>query len=457
MIIKTNTAEGGTDSAAVTTGNSGGASGDAWTVVSSPSGSVTYSASQYQHGSLGYLFSPASGQQSLVRWTGFNDKAGAVRFYLPTGISAHSSNEPICMIYTATGTGITNISVNSAGNYIIQDATGSSVHLFTSVCSAGDRIEYSFTVGTTTSNGSWNFALYQGDALTPVETGSGAAENFGTTAWDRVQFGKITTSTWTGTIGFDDMTVASGTTTLPALNAKWGVTPTIASMGSTVVSTTTSAAIPVPAGIVSTSLVVVWFWSFWIETGTAPTAAAFSPSAGFVLGDFRSLLDTNIGFYSASAWYYKYATGSESGTYSFSISTVGGTAPFKSFGTAFNIANGPGNDNPFVDGIRYISNGGAVTSVTIPAFTPGGDSSLFMAGYVDGSATAVTLPAGWATDSSTLINTSTGYQVIGHNSQTIATNTGALTFSATGAASSMFAHMCVIRPPLAGLPWLSFS
>lgn len=211
-ITKTNNAEGGTSGTNVTTSNSGGASGSAWNVIGYSPGSVTYDTASAVHGSLGCKFSPASGSICILRWTGFNDTTGVVRFYITPG-TVSSGLESIFAAFTSTGGRVITIAVNASGQYVIQDATNASLTHTTNTAQASDRLELSWAVGTTTGNGSWNFALYRGDSATATETLSGATNNLGTTNWDRAQFGKSTTSTWTAVTTMDDFAAASGTTT----------------------------------------------------------------------------------------------------------------------------------------------------------------------------------------------------------------------------------------------------
>jgi len=212
-IIKTNTFEGGTTGGSVTTGNSGGASGDAWSVVSYPSGAVTFDSSSAAHGALGCKFAPASGQQAILRWTGFNDVTGVCRFY-HTDDGDPAASESIMAIYTSTGATVLALNITNAGKYGLINAAGTGIGSTTNSRQAGDRIELSFTVGTTTSNGAWDFYLYRADATTATEHLSSVTENLGTTNWDRFQFGKNSTTTWTGISNFDDIAAASGTTAL---------------------------------------------------------------------------------------------------------------------------------------------------------------------------------------------------------------------------------------------------
>lgn len=61
-----NTAEGGSDDTAVTTGNSGGLSGNAWNVVGTAGGSPTFEATNALEGSLCYRTAPSAGATTLI-------------------------------------------------------------------------------------------------------------------------------------------------------------------------------------------------------------------------------------------------------------------------------------------------------------------------------------------------------------------------------------------------------
>ncbi len=228
-LTKTNNAEGGTSGSAVSTANSGGTSGTAWNLLSSPSGNITYDTASAIHGSLGYALAPASGSQAVLRWTGFNDLTGVVRFYL-TVDSLPAANESIFAAYTTGSALVLSVGMRSDGTYIISDSTTLTVGTHTTnAYQAGDRIELSWTVGASTTTGSFNFAFYRGDNTTAVETKSGSTQNFGTTNWDYAQFGKNGTSTWTSQLHFDDFAGASGTTTF--FGPTTGVAPPAADAG----------------------------------------------------------------------------------------------------------------------------------------------------------------------------------------------------------------------------------
>lgn len=80
-ILKANTAEGGTNGVTVTTGNSGGASGDAFNAVS---GSPQFSNAHPFAGSMGY-YAPGSGSAASVGWdlTAMGTYGVKMAFYLP--------------------------------------------------------------------------------------------------------------------------------------------------------------------------------------------------------------------------------------------------------------------------------------------------------------------------------------------------------------------------------------
>jgi hypothetical protein len=113
-----NTAEGGTNGTTVTAGNSGGTSGTAWGTVSiSGSGTaLTYATAAAQTGSLGYqVTGTGNGHAQLTQsfTPRGNDLWVSFGLYIP---SAYPSNSPqIFSAYTAAGSGISGLSLSSAG------------------------------------------------------------------------------------------------------------------------------------------------------------------------------------------------------------------------------------------------------------------------------------------------------------------------------------------------------
>lgn len=92
MTLYRNTLEGGANGTTITTGNSGGASGSAFSVVSRTGAAVLqYSSDHPSHGALGVKFSAAAGETAMVALGPLNSKQVAVQLdglvlsSLPTG------------------------------------------------------------------------------------------------------------------------------------------------------------------------------------------------------------------------------------------------------------------------------------------------------------------------------------------------------------------------------------
>lgn len=244
MTTVQNTAEGGTNGVAITTANvatiTGGASGDPYQLVS-VSGSVSFSTAAASRGALGYLFTPTSGAQSILRRTGFNDTQGVLRRRI-TISSLPTAQETVVAVASSTGAGIISIAISTAGKYVIQDSLGTIIGtVSTNSYAADDLIELSWQVGTTNSNGVFHWALTRTGSTSALETKTASNANLSNsgaiTAWDRINYGKNTTSTWTATQYMDDEAAANGTQTLfgpPAALPTAAYTYTRAGLGLTV-------------------------------------------------------------------------------------------------------------------------------------------------------------------------------------------------------------------------------
>src|SRR5438067_677165 len=108
-----NSAEGGTNGTTVTTGNSGGGSGDAFSAVNiGTTGAVTFDSSASAHGGLSYAFSTGA-TSALANGTWSLTSAQATvywRVYIRIS-GANASQNVIRM--TAGGTQSTRVAVNS--------------------------------------------------------------------------------------------------------------------------------------------------------------------------------------------------------------------------------------------------------------------------------------------------------------------------------------------------------
>lgn len=193
-----NSAEGGTDAGAVTPANSGGDSGDAWTSVTLGAGStITYTAAQAAHGALGYLISPATSQTAYLR----KDVEASVTtvllsFYFRFA-SVPAAESAIAHIRNATtDVAALQITTSPMRFRVYNDAN---TLLFTSATIAANtwyRVEFRAIRGTTTGNGTIEFAYYVGDLTTPVETAfTTSTTNAGTTDLTNVRVGRAAAQT----------------------------------------------------------------------------------------------------------------------------------------------------------------------------------------------------------------------------------------------------------------------
>ena len=223
MAIVRNTAEGGTNGTAVTTGNSGGGSGSAFTFIggAGASRSIIFSTAQFMHGSLSYDMSVVAGDTILPEMSFTSSPQCANQFYFRLPVLP-SATVTIAQLRNASGNAA-KIAILATNKLNIQDATGTTLHTFPTVLLANTwyRVELEAIPGTTTANGTINGGYYLGDTTegSPVDAryASGAAVNAGTVNLTKFQPG-IAQCSATGTfhVFYDDVAYDSTT------SAPWG-------------------------------------------------------------------------------------------------------------------------------------------------------------------------------------------------------------------------------------------
>lgn len=268
-------------------GNSGGGTGNTFWDVITATGSVKVTAASAAHGGFGFECTGASGAQGLMRKQGFNDTLGVARFYRTKETAAPASGvEAIFQVVTSGGPIVCSIGISSSGKYCVMNAVTSTV-VYTSTTSRalGDRIEFCWNVGTTTSNSGYTFKLFSGsggtpnDTTTATETKSSSIENFGTTNWDRFYAGKVSSSSWVTVLGYDDVKVSSGTNTFfgPASS------PPSASFTSSAVALTASFDGSASAPVAPATSISNYAWTFG-DSGTSPTNTGATVSHTYATG-----------------------------------------------------------------------------------------------------------------------------------------------------------------------------
>lgn len=224
--------------------------------------------------------------------------------------------------------------------------------------------------------------------------------------------------------------------------------PAVAAVGTVAAISGTTVSPGVPSGVVSGSLVVASLSLFWGETSTAPTSAAVTAPTGFTFGGIVAYVDTPDSGYVAVFWYYKYATGSDTGTYVFTGNTVGSHGVADGRAVAMRVTGGPTSGNSFVDTFESASSSANVTTLSVSTFTPTAGNTLLLGAFsITDTESSVTGPTGWT--QSAFLGTS-GYSFgVSSLQQTTAAATGSVTWSwSTGGTGA--ALIASIRTPPGG-------
>jgi len=171
MTLWVNTAEGGTNTTDVTNANSGGSSGNAITSVTLNSGTVKFSSTQAQKGSLSYQITKSSTNSCFMVWDSALSTQFAFRGYvyydaLPsagTGLFAFRSD--------TGGSARCGVSVSNTGVVSILDASETIVgSTATGVMIADDWLRVEALVDIT--DGDMSVRVYDGDSTTVRTNGS---------------------------------------------------------------------------------------------------------------------------------------------------------------------------------------------------------------------------------------------------------------------------------------------
>jgi hypothetical protein len=189
MVAKSNSAEGGTDGTTVTTGNSGGASGDAWGAVVI-NGTLTYENTAPHEGSMCYQISPTSSQQCYLHMIETSEDEMFLSAYLkmPSAPAATEDN----VVFRSASAGAAGFGTRADAKFRTTDATGTALNTSTATLTANlwHRIEMHVVKGTTTSNGTIEVEVYEEDELTPIHSYSNTACNAGTAQLTNIRLGR---------------------------------------------------------------------------------------------------------------------------------------------------------------------------------------------------------------------------------------------------------------------------
>lgn len=208
----TNTAEGGTHATGVTTGNSGGSSGDAFSAVTTEQGTMTFDNTRPHHGSLAYKSVKSGAGSNYAEWGGSTqwpeilDRA-FFRGYYNFDTAPDADTQFLAFINLTTW--VLRVRLNTTRTISLINSAGTVLGTSTTVLAVDTwyRIEMTAMMGSS-STGSAELRLYAGDATSPTETlGPYTATDTGLTPIVRVITGSqiFTGTTNTLTTFFDDL------------------------------------------------------------------------------------------------------------------------------------------------------------------------------------------------------------------------------------------------------------
>lgn len=224
-----NSAEGGTDGVTATTGNTGGASGDAFSSFS-PAGTLAFSDDGAAQGDLCYDIVASSGNARIARviFSAAEDTQISMYFRRRAAVTASCNLLQTRTSADQAGPGIT-ITTDSDGRVTV-GAVGGVVYSNAAANIAQDtwyRIEQYVHKGTTSSDGTIQFALYAGNSLTPLATYSSTAVNTRTDDSTEWRIGRLTATADTSLWQIDGIQIWTGADCPGTLGHPWPDPPLV--------------------------------------------------------------------------------------------------------------------------------------------------------------------------------------------------------------------------------------
>lgn len=213
--VRNNTAEGQASGTALTTGNSGGGSGDAYDSVSKGvAGAAAFDNAQFMHGTQSYHVTGGATDTAIMIYSGASDTAGSIRFYVRFN-TLPSSAQTLMAIRNGTGFAAT-FGISATNKFTVGNAAGAVLSTFTTTLSTGVwyRCEMEAVVGTLITTGTISGRYFLGDALTAQDTPyTSNVVNSGITSFTNGRFGKQTAGGTGFDVWIDDTSWSPGTST----------------------------------------------------------------------------------------------------------------------------------------------------------------------------------------------------------------------------------------------------
>jgi len=217
MALKQNVAEGGSHGDTITTGNSGGASGDAFNALTiGASATLTWSNARPAHGSMGIKLTNDSANPTHFYYTGYSATQMVARMVVELD-TLPSAGMRLLDIRTGS-VSVARVILNASNQPVFQTNNGgTTLKTFTGSTFSADtkyRIEVAATPGNA-ADATLKCDIYAGDSGSPIEAGySSTTVTTGTTSnLTQVFFGSAAAIAWSGDAYFDDVACQDGTLT----------------------------------------------------------------------------------------------------------------------------------------------------------------------------------------------------------------------------------------------------
>ncbi len=209
-LVLSNTFEGGTNTTALTTGNSGGISGNAFDSVSIGSGgTLAFSNTHAVHGQLSMLCQTTTANSTFFSWSTSLGTQNMVWFRvylyfpgLPSGISRFYTT-------SAGGAGASRWMVLTNGKIQVQDINGTVITTSTSIIPTGTwfRVE-GFTLASITQGQTETKLFTSADGTTPLEVNTSPATQNLASSITTVTFGPVAGTANQGPYYMDDIGIS---------------------------------------------------------------------------------------------------------------------------------------------------------------------------------------------------------------------------------------------------------
>jgi len=203
-----NNAEGGVHGTTVTTGNSGGISGDALTVSLGTGGTCTYNSGIAHSGNYSIQITPGGTTTCYVTYTFSSSGPLTARAYVYLTAYPSAATQLVSFVNANL---VADIALTNTGRFVTQDSAGtqdtSPVGTFLPL-NTWVRLELTVIVGTATTNGYVGMSAYTGDTVTsPLYAYSNPALNTTTSPVTFFRVGKGSASGTWSTMYIDDIQV----------------------------------------------------------------------------------------------------------------------------------------------------------------------------------------------------------------------------------------------------------